>query len=753
MASGVIQGTTNNQYIKCKIEWSSSPNVSNNTSTVTAKLYYWRTNTGYTTSGPDSYQIKIGVQTSNIYSPGIVLTNSTPVLAMTYTRTGVPHNADGTLSVPIEAYGGKNSGTFRSTSCSGTAVLDTIPRQANITSAPNFTDQDNPTIKYSNPAGNAVSTLIACISLTGTSPDIAYRNISKTGTSYTFSLTSEERNLLRNATTNGSRTIKFLIRTVIGSNTFYSEAERTFTVKETSETKPGITMSISANNGSIGSVFNGIYIQGKSKVDVTLSAQPKYNATITSYLVSIDGKNYTKSNFTSEYLSTGGNKSIVGKVTDSRKFTNSVTKGIYVYSYSKPTIGPVANSSSVQCYRSDTTGNQDNSSRKIWVKAKRNYSKIAVDNVQKNFCVLQWRYKLESETWGSHPWNTLISRTSISTDSFDALIPDMEFPITNAYTIQLSVVDDLGEHSEISFDIPTDDVPFHLGEGGKNVSVGRYCDYTVPYTFDVEWSSNFHKNIFLNSQKDNSEHSIRFYHCGTSGVDCMLYGGSSTNSGVVGLYDITNKISPWYYDVSGNLNIGCPMKAGNISANNVESRYNFVMNSQSDDTSHAIINNKASKNNVKWGIYGGGSNSDEIMTCYDYTNTRAVYIYFTSGDFYMYRPLRCNDAIYESGERLLHRPKTLWSGSLALNGTATMNENFSQFSFIAITVYFGNQGYFNHVAPTNGITLNGTAWYYIGNPANVSSINVAVTMSSNTLKFVGNSNQSNYRIIRVSGIR
>lgn len=581
MASGVIQGTTNNQYIKCKIEWSSSPDVASNTSSVTAKLYYWRTNTGYTTSGPDSYQIKIGVQTSNVYSPGIVLTNSTPVLAMTYTRTGVPHNADGSLSVSIIAYGGKNSGSFRSTSCSGTAVLDTIPRQATITSAPNFTDQDNPMIKYSNPAGNAVSALTACISLTGTSADIAYRDIGKTGTSYTFSLTSAERNVLRNATASGSRTVKFLIRTVIGSNTFYSEATKTFTVKETSETKPSVTMTLSANNGSLGSVFNGIYIQGKSKVAVTLSAQPKYNSTIESYSTAIEGKNYTAASFTSDYLSSYGNKTIIGKAIDSRNFSNSDSKEIVVYSYIRPSVSPLNGVPSVACYRSDESGNSNNSSNKIWVKARRNYASISVSGVQKNFCVLRWRYKLESETWGSHPWNTLIARTSTSTDSYDALIPDMEFPITNAYTIQIGVLDDIGEHSEISFDIPTDDVPLHLGQGGKNAAIGRYCDYTSSYSFNVGWDTHFDQNIevdkdiyanqtiygkgnlFLNyDDPDTAQHSIRFYHTSTDDIAVMLYSGESATTVVLGIWDITNGRMVWEYRTNGNLNLSNPCTGG-----------------------------------------------------------------------------------------------------------------------------------------------------------------------------------------------
>ena len=94
-----------------------------------------------------------------------------------------------------------------------------------------FIVQANPTITYSNPAGNSASSLQACISLTGANADVGYRDISKTGTSYTFNLTTAERNVLRNAcTTSNSRKVTFFVRTVIGGNTFYSTIERTLTI-------------------------------------------------------------------------------------------------------------------------------------------------------------------------------------------------------------------------------------------------------------------------------------------------------------------------------------------------------------------------------------------------------------------------------------------------------------------------------------------------------------------------------------------
>ena len=101
---------------------------------------------------------------------------------------------------------------------------------ATISSAPNFNDEENPTIQYNNPFGNGVTSLQACISFTGANDDIEYRDIPKTGTSYTFNLTDEERNILRNATTtSNSRKLIFFIKTEY-NGTYYSTVEKILTI-------------------------------------------------------------------------------------------------------------------------------------------------------------------------------------------------------------------------------------------------------------------------------------------------------------------------------------------------------------------------------------------------------------------------------------------------------------------------------------------------------------------------------------------
>ena len=64
--SGTISGKTNNKYIDVKMDWSATQSYEDNTSKITAKVYYKRNNTGYTTSGTWRGSITINGTTKNI---------------------------------------------------------------------------------------------------------------------------------------------------------------------------------------------------------------------------------------------------------------------------------------------------------------------------------------------------------------------------------------------------------------------------------------------------------------------------------------------------------------------------------------------------------------------------------------------------------------------------------------------------------------------------------------------------------------
>ena len=110
-----------------------------------------------------------------------------------------------------------------------------------ITAAWDFTDDNNPLIHYSNPIGNSIYSIEACIAFPNPPGSqyadtivVPYRNISKTGTSYRFYLTDQERealvyNTFEQGVDKTSRTVKFFIRYRRTSTSSYEYAVSTKT--------------------------------------------------------------------------------------------------------------------------------------------------------------------------------------------------------------------------------------------------------------------------------------------------------------------------------------------------------------------------------------------------------------------------------------------------------------------------------------------------------------------------------------------
>ena len=233
MANGVIHLGTNGR-LEGRIVWSATANGTDaNTSTVKCSLQAGRTNE-YTTWGTWSGYLNIGGQTK-YFSPYAEIGYSWYEIGSFTVEKA--HNENGTGTCYIGGYVKGPDGTSLegvTVSNSANVTLDTIPRYAMFTAAPNFNDEENPIVKYSNPIGDSesITSLQMAMSLTGNSDDVAaYRNVSKTDDAYTFNLTDTERNKLRTATTgSNSRSVFFLLKTVLNGTTYVEKAEKTFTV-------------------------------------------------------------------------------------------------------------------------------------------------------------------------------------------------------------------------------------------------------------------------------------------------------------------------------------------------------------------------------------------------------------------------------------------------------------------------------------------------------------------------------------------
>ena len=339
--------TTTNKYIVYRIiVTENSTNVANNTSNVTVKVQCWRTNTGYETYGTGTCYVTIdGTRYSQSISSSQKFTyNSyTEIFSKTLNIT---HNANGSKTIYVSAY--IDHSRFDSNAQGFNVNLTNIPRYATITNAPNFNDTQNPTITYSNSAGSSASTLQACISLTGSTDNVPYRDISKTGTSYTFNLTTTERNTLLNACKNSKTlTVYFYIKTVISGNTFYDRKSATMTVINGNPTIGNITYQ-DINSSIVAITDNNQWIvRNKSTLQIALSTvQAKKSATLVRAEVNINGivqsfsgiSGTSISNATLNFGTLNVSSNINATITliDSRGFTSTYTKEIIVLNYENP---------------------------------------------------------------------------------------------------------------------------------------------------------------------------------------------------------------------------------------------------------------------------------------------------------------------------------------------------------------------------------------------------------------------------------
>lgn len=458
MASGRIVKDFSSGY-QLIVEWASSATFETNSSIVGCKIKLYC-----------PYRLGISARKGNrLIIDGTTYTFDTPAISnydaathnlATIYSGAIPHNNDGSKSVAITCYfdleatiSDKYYGTLTAT---GTAVLDQIPRQANLTAAPNFNDEENPTITYSNPAGNAIDKLEACISLTGAVDDVKYREIPKTGSSYTFNLTEQDRSMLRYNTNNGStsRTVYFFLVTHIGGQVFYSTLAKTFTVINCA---PDITISakdVGAASTPLTGDANKI-IKGFNYVEASMSNTLYKGAYITAQTITNGSSKLTGATGGAATMSGGFNNTengtFVFSLTDSRGLT-----------VSKTIIMPMVEYIKLTC---DLTAVAPTTAGDMPIKATGNYYQGSFGAVN-NYLAVEYRIKENNGNWGA--W-TIMPNPSISNGKYTAQINITGLNYINSYTIQVRAQDRCLLIESAEKKVKTTPV-FDWGEGDFNIN-------------------------------------------------------------------------------------------------------------------------------------------------------------------------------------------------------------------------------------------------------------------------------------------
>lgn len=423
--SGKLTGTCDNSNYSLTCEWSATQNITNNTSTITAKVYL-KAPSGWST---DSSYWDVWINGTQVTDDKDVVVGSSKVLLGQKTWT-VTHTSSGTCSTTISfsySNGLTSKGTYttKTGSGSGSITLNTIPRTSSFTlSKTSMAMGASQTVTISRASSSFTHTVQYTF---GSSTTTVVTKTTSTSVSFTppTSLASQIPN-----GTSGTCTVKV---TTYNGNTAIGSTNKTFTLTiPSSGNAPTVTLSTVYNN-----TLSGTNIAGKTTVKVTPSATAKNGATIKSYTYSGAGLSGTGSSKTTGTLS-AGTYTITVTATDSRGEKGSATVSFTVYAYSSPTC-------SISAYRTDSSGNA--SATGEYVRLKLGWNLSNPNNANKNAHTFKVEYKTSSATsWST--WGSEVS-PSYSSSNYKWGNNNVGFSTTSSYNFRFTVTDSFSSTSVI----------------------------------------------------------------------------------------------------------------------------------------------------------------------------------------------------------------------------------------------------------------------------------------------------------------
>lgn len=495
MASGIIYGSTSNKYITGRIVWSSTTDINNNTSTVSATLSYYKdssySNRTYSSTFEGSITINGSTKTIHKYDHDrIKLYRDVGWVVMDSYSVTVPHNTNGTKSIVISATGKMVETTFTSTSLSETVVLDTIPRASIINSLSCSTSYFDGTLTYKYTPQSSSYYNRCNISLNINNDFIAIKSI-KLGTksasqqTATVTLSSSELSTIYEKLPSGtSGTLRFTFRTYFDSS--YSTQVGDASYKEVKLTIPAsikpsigtITLSPVKITTADGTPRN-ILVKGKNKLNISVSGcAAGAGSSIVSYTFS--GQNIsstvsstaTNASATSNTMSASGEFIYTVTIKDKRGRTASKAASITCQDYNTDEL----KFSSFTVYRCKSDGTEDNNGTYIKYDFKVNYP--SVGNTNKGTVKIYYR-KNTNTSWTAAA-NALTDSTEKSARAIiknSSGINISNFDMDSTYLVYAVLVDNYNQ----SIRSPTVTIfgasrIFNIMKDGTGVAFGKLAE-------------------------------------------------------------------------------------------------------------------------------------------------------------------------------------------------------------------------------------------------------------------------------------
>lgn len=447
--------STDNQYIKYRIEVTqNSQSQFGNSSNVTVKVWFWRTNTGYETYGSgtvyciiDGWQYTASVRSSQkITHSGIYLFSTT---------VSVPHNNDGTKTLEVSCR--IDHSRVESNWNTASFVLTTIPRASRL-SAPPTDLGTSMTITITRDIEDAVDNLRwQCGSEAG--------NIASDVTTNTV-IWQPPLSLASLNTQGEYVTIVLYCDTETSAGVVMGTTVTSVQCKIPDSVKPSVDVDITDNSGNFPTYQ--CFLQGHSTMLVAITATGQYGASIVSYTSVVEGKTYTGASFTTDVIASHGSVSVEVTVRDSRGRTTTYTGTFTVVEYNEPQI------TSLVAYRCNEDGQEYYQGQ--YCKVVFSASITSIDG--KNSAGYRVEYKKqEASAYTSQVISGYNGQYSV-VDGSAMFAADN----SSGYNIYLCAVDDFGESKQYIFS-PSMFRLMHFGADGQSMAFFKRCPGDVPGDF------------------------------------------------------------------------------------------------------------------------------------------------------------------------------------------------------------------------------------------------------------------------------
>lgn len=264
--------------------------------------------------------------------------------------------------------------------------------------------------------------------------------------------------------------------TTYSGNTALGSTSVTITLSVPSSAGPYPSLTISDANGYESTY--GAYVQGQSRLSVSITDGTQYGATAASRSTTANGSTYTAASFTTNPIISDGLQSVDVSITDSRGFTGSASTSYVVLAYDAPAL------TSFGVHRCDAQGTDDPNGEYFYVSYDITISPL---NNLNSKIAKYWYKKTTQSTWTEVPI-TLSSYTQSGVTAPVAISTD------SSYDVYLRVQDDFYTINRQTVLSTTPSVISFMN-GGSGAAFGKAAE--MAGMLDVAWGLYLRGGIYL----------------------------------------------------------------------------------------------------------------------------------------------------------------------------------------------------------------------------------------------------------------